>query len=133
MGTRADFYVGRGENAEWLGSIGWDGYPSGIDTTVLAAEDADTFRASVEEFLRGHDGIFPREGWPWPWDTSHMTDYAYAFDGGKVYASCFGSAWFDAKLEPEERTKEKGAVFPDMSKRKNVQMGPRSGAIIVSG
>lgn len=27
MGTRADFYIGRGENAEWLGSIAWDGDP----------------------------------------------------------------------------------------------------------
>jgi hypothetical protein len=29
MGTRADFYVGRGETAEWLGSIAWDGNPGG--------------------------------------------------------------------------------------------------------
>jgi hypothetical protein len=30
MGTRADFYVGRGPNAEWIGSIAFDGYPDGI-------------------------------------------------------------------------------------------------------
>jgi hypothetical protein len=30
MGTRADFYVGRGETAEYLGSIAWDGYPDGL-------------------------------------------------------------------------------------------------------
>lgn len=30
MGTRADFYVGRGEQAEWLGSIAWDGNPGAI-------------------------------------------------------------------------------------------------------
>jgi hypothetical protein len=29
MGTRADFYVGRGKDAEWLGSVAFDGYPSG--------------------------------------------------------------------------------------------------------
>ena len=27
MGTRADFYVGRGDAAEWIGSIAYDGYP----------------------------------------------------------------------------------------------------------
>jgi hypothetical protein len=36
MGTRADFYVGRGGQAEWLGSIAWDGYPSGIDKWVFS-------------------------------------------------------------------------------------------------
>jgi hypothetical protein len=30
MGTRADFYVGRGPDAEWLGSVAMDGYPSGV-------------------------------------------------------------------------------------------------------
>ena len=35
MGTRADFYVGRGESAEWLGSVAWDGNPRGIDDPVL--------------------------------------------------------------------------------------------------
>jgi hypothetical protein len=133
VGTRADFYVGRGEHAEWIGSIGWDGYPPGIDAPVFASEDADTYRIRVEEFLRNNEGIFPNEGWPWPWDTSHTTDYAYAFDGGKVYGSCFGGEWFDPTHEPEDHPNGKSAVFPNMSKRKNVQMGPRSGAIIVSG
>lgn len=31
MSTRADFYVGRGAEAEWIGSISWDGYPDGVD------------------------------------------------------------------------------------------------------
>jgi hypothetical protein len=30
MGTRADFYIGRGTEAEWLGSVAWDGYPGGV-------------------------------------------------------------------------------------------------------
>lgn len=29
MGTRADFYVGRGENAKWIGSITRGGYIEG--------------------------------------------------------------------------------------------------------
>ena len=30
MDERADFYVGRGEDAEWLGSITWNGYPKAL-------------------------------------------------------------------------------------------------------
>ena len=30
MGTRADLYIGRGTDAEWIGSVAWDGYPSGL-------------------------------------------------------------------------------------------------------
>ena len=26
MGSRADFYIGEGTEAEWLGSVAWDGY-----------------------------------------------------------------------------------------------------------
>ncbi len=31
MGTRADFYTGRGQTAQWLGSIAWGGYPVGTE------------------------------------------------------------------------------------------------------
>ena len=42
MGTRADFYIGRGATAEWIGSIAWDGYPDGIPAPILEATDDDT-------------------------------------------------------------------------------------------
>lgn len=35
MGTRADFYVGRGPEAEYLGSIAWDGHPEGMPSELL--------------------------------------------------------------------------------------------------
>ena len=38
MGTRADFYVGKGKDSEWLGSIAWDWYPDGIPDNILDAE-----------------------------------------------------------------------------------------------
>ena len=136
MGTRADFYVGRGEGAEWLGSVAFDGYPEGIGNhipfPVITAEDR--WRDEVTKMLsERRDGTLPRDGWPWPWDTSDTTDYAYAFDGGKVWASCFGSAWWPAIEEQTEDDRGKDAQFPNMAGRKQVTLGARSGVIFLRG
>ncbi len=45
MGTRADFYVGLGEQAEWLGSVAWDGNP---DNDVAAINQLEAFINQVE-------------------------------------------------------------------------------------
>jgi len=159
MGTRVDFYVGRGEDAEWLGSYPFDGYPDGVFDSErparrLAAGDAagslfgavviteEQWRAWVASWLTHPDKVgrstLPGMGWPWPWETSATTDYAYALDDGAVYGSCFGHAWFkvdpttDAFGEPEEDESGKVAVFPDMSAHKAVTYGPRSGLIMLS-
>lgn len=118
MGTRADFYVGRGAEAEWLGSIAWDGYPDGVAKPILRAETEGAFRESVTAFLgQRDDGTTPDQGWPWPWDDSGTTDYSYAFDDAATHASCFGSGWWLAADEQPEDTDEVpgSAVFPDMS------------------
>lgn len=133
MGTRADFYVGRGLSAEWIGSIAWDGYPDGIPETIKKARNEKDFREAVASFIveDRDDGTRPEDGWPWPWETSHTTDYAYAFDGANTWACCFGSEWWDAALpEPEKRGKG-DTVFPDMSSRKRVAYGARSGTIMI--
>jgi hypothetical protein len=136
MGTRADFYIGRGENAEWLGSIAWDGYPKGIDKQILGCESPEAFRHAVASFLESReDKTLPEQGWPWPWETSSTTDYAYAFDDG-VHASCFGGNWFDPNIErtdDEEEADDTGkAVFPDMSKAKQrAKFGAHSGIMII--
>jgi hypothetical protein len=141
MGTRADFYVGRGTQAEWIGSIAFDGYPSGIDKQVLNCTGTEAFRHAVAHFLSGQRSrSLPADGWPWPWPTSATTDYAYAIDGDAVWASCFGGAWFDPTKEPLEDDDEiddrnsRGplAVFPDMSKipRRSL-LGPHSGLIVL--
>ena len=133
MGTRADFYIGRGENAEWLGSIAWDGYPEGIDIDVLRSTSPVTFKANLERFFSTRDDVtLPERGWPWPWEDSRTTDYAYALDDGKVWASCFGREWFD----PQDREAAHGgghrvAVFPDMSARMNMRRDIGSGAIFL--
>ncbi|MGW4484304.1 hypothetical protein ACWEOE_10750 [Amycolatopsis sp. NPDC004368] len=140
MGTRADFYVGRGESAEWIGSITWDGYPDGIDGNVFESDTEDSYRRAVDAFFVKRDDVTrPTEFWPWPWETSATTDYAYAFEDGVVYASSFGHSWFEVDLsaencgEPEEDT-PKDAVFPDMTSRRGSydDVMSRSGLIVVS-
>lgn len=134
MGTRADFYVGRGNNAEWVGSIAWDGYPDGISDALRDADSETAFRASVAQMAASRDDFTgPEKGWPWPWATSNTTDYAYAFDDGAVWGSRLGGPWFSAK-DPEPNNYEAdgpGAEFPDMQARSNVTHGPRSGLIVI--
>lgn len=133
MGTRADFYLGRGVEAKWLGSIGWDGYPDGMPKALLEAPSETKFLAAVKWLSKREDWTAPKMGWPWPWDTSHTTDYAYAYEKGIVYASSYGGPWFEAaKPEPENNPGER-AEFPDMSSVKNVDLGKRSGLIMIGG
>jgi hypothetical protein len=142
MGTRADFYVGRGSDAEWLGSIAFDGYPYGVFDEDFRPADCpadEVWREKVATFLDGRDdATLPGDGWPWPWDDSRTTDYAYAWEDGEVYGSCFGHKWFtvdpaaDNFGEDEDEVSDKSAVFPDMTDRKNVIFGKRSGAMFIS-
>jgi hypothetical protein len=133
MGTRADFYVGTDqETMEWLGSIGWDGYPDGLgDSKIFDAVSEDDFRKLIVEYSKTcDDWVDPSEGWPWPWKDSGTTDYAYAFDTetDRVVAACYGIGW----LPPEEVTSayeeddSQPVDFPDMSDRKNVMLTKRS-------
>lgn len=155
MGTRADFYVGRGKQAEWIGSIAWDGYPNGIEdngkqtggTKALTATTEEDFRQGVKEFgVCRNDFTDPAErGWPWPWDTSATTDYAYAYDDGKVYGSGYGRPWFEINLdqtnggEPLDEDEDgneievpttPAPVFPDMRERQEVRFDEGSGLIV---
>lgn len=134
MGTRADFYVGRGTNAEWLGSIAFDGYT--IPDSIRWAKNRGAYRKAVKRFLEGRDdSTFPKDGWPWPWDDSGTTDYAYAFDGKRTYASVFGGAWWSAKSEGRvdiDNLKGPKAEFPNMKDRKSVTFGRRSGLLVIS-
>jgi hypothetical protein len=168
MGTRADFYVGRGKDAEWLGSIAWDGYPSGISLTGIEKDsfgvethsdfpegqhlfDSTTkeeFASRLAQFFQNRtDVTLPSMGWPWPWEDSHLTDYTYAFDNGVVYGSRYGRHWFIASQHDQEREEEyekktltcsvcgnsyhEEVVHPDMTSKKKITLGPRSGLIVL--
>jgi|SRR5882724_5558105 len=82
MGTRADFFIGIGPNAEWIGSTSYDGDPSGWGRKPLSARTEALFRNAIEEMLSDHEALVtrPSEGWPWPWPDFRTSDYAYAWD-----------------------------------------------------
>jgi hypothetical protein len=97
--TTHDFYLGRGPDAQWLGSIRLGGCAcNGLDD-LERARSAGGFTTLVDFFLRTaeideagevtHRGA----GWPWPWPTSHGTDYVHAFDTGAVWTVRRGDRW----------------------------------------
>lgn len=152
MGTRADFYVGRGEKAEWLGSIAWDGHPGNFPK-IERAKTERAFRAAVAKELAGRDdGTTPDMGWPWPWEDSHLTDYSYAFDDGRTYHTAYvpdgeklpcpnceygrGKVWVTAKAKLDDdghAIKHYGLTeFPNMKDRKIVAApgSERSGVMV---
>lgn len=135
MGTRADFYIGRGKKAIWIGSIAMDGYPDGIPNEIFEISNEDEFRNVIKGFILGKDdGILPKAGWPWPWIDSRTTDYSYSLYKGRVWASCFGNKWFDPineEPEYEEKKDNDKEVFPDMTNIQNVAFGKKSGLLIV--
>ena len=134
MGTRADFYVGRGINAEWVGSIALDGNPDGIQKEILEAQTEDEYRRYIKIFLeKREDGTLPANGWPWPWEDSGATDYAYAYELGKVYATGWGTKWFLPLKEEEPESDVEEVVFPNMKDKQKVTMGERSGLITFQG
>lgn len=127
MGTRADLWVRRGDNKlepqDWIGSIAWDGYPSGLPDDVLKAKTEREFRDRVAAMAAGRDDwTKPEDGWPWPWEDSNTTDYAYVFECGRVMA--FNFRWFPAdEPEPdaddEEEELEEHGEFPNMESVKH--------------
>lgn len=151
MGTRADFYVGRGPKAQWLGSIAWDGYDiSGFK--IEEARTEKTFRKRVAAFLASrNDATLPEHGWPWPWEDSTLTDEVWAFDQKRLWnAKGYPTPrWYkvNAKGDVERfkgnedeqpelfakwESKHEVAIFPDMKDRQQVTMGKRSGLIVVN-
>lgn len=137
MGTRADFYIGKGKNAKWLGSIAYDGFPDDIPCEILESKSRKEYSQKVLEFIQSLDhGTLPVDGWPWPWEDSRTTDYTYAFNKGKVYASAYGHPWFDAtkeqpKFEDMSNDPENKEVFPNMKNVQSVTCGKRSGLMFM--
>lgn len=134
MATKADFYVGRGPDAEWIGSLIWDVYPEGLPRKLLVASTEQDFRAEFGRLLALRpDGYDPANGWPWPWDNSITTPYVYAFDGGVVWGSYFGSSWWLASSPMPDPTtlQSKVARLPDMSMCPKLQPDPGQRRVLV--
>lgn len=132
MGTRADFYVllpahdDQPAEWEWLGSVGWDGmeWAEEEHCPLRRATTHAEYRQAVKDTLKDRDdATLPADGWPWPWDTSRLTDYVYFFANGV-------STWDTAE---DAREILAGAPpWPDMSKGKQRGIfGPHSGLIVV--
>ncbi|WP_051166208.1 hypothetical protein [Amycolatopsis orientalis] len=106
MSTYAQFLTGL--NGTWLGTLQRDSYPAGVAAVgpgrlALTATDPDTFRDAVEDLLavwedEGHGAaIYPRHRD----DTPPLdTDYAYAFDGAKVWIRKPDHTWVLAADHP---------------------------------
>ena len=126
MGTKADFYVGRGPTAKWVGSVKYDGY-TWVEKPKCALMNAKTekqFLAAVTKLPKTEEYYFieVKNGWPWPWSDSGTTDYAYFFQDGKVYVS----SW-DAQCYPPVEYVDGSAQswFPDMApQRGRIRGGP---------
>ena len=150
MGTRADFYVKKGSKCEWLGSIAWDGDLRWVGEEILLTPHTEaSFREKVTIMLGSRDdGTTPDLGWPWPWNNSRITDYAYYWTPSKRGVNPYGNivvAYFGEKLGytkgddgkfrgyelDEEHRKLPNTFFPDMSKIQNVDFEKRSGLILI--
>lgn len=103
--TKADFYVGTGSDARWIGSIRADGYPVDglISPEIFLQVNKIMFEEMVLDLLRKGKqddwAAIADEGdpWPWLWIDSYITDYTYMFDEKleKVIASQGGREFFD--------------------------------------
>lgn len=127
MGTRADFYIGKGKSAQWLGSIAHDGdeWAARINDNepdnIIAAQNADEYKTAVEILLGlRDDSTTPEMIWPWPWDDSTNTDYAYCFVDGKIEVFQWGR-----KLGSDEEVE-----WPNFASQSSASPGSkRSGTI----
>ncbi len=127
MGTRADFYIGIGKDAEWIGSSGYDGHCDhnfGVgrhfaDLDVVETCTKQQYERAVEKWL-GDDGIYPASGWPWPWDDSSISDHAYAWHKKQIWVtlgcSTEGKRW--VKLADVHEHSRRAPSDPKPLKRK---------------
>ncbi len=75
----------------WIGSIAYDGHPESIADAVLDATTKEEFLEAVAAFFKEDDHVtLPEHGWPWPWKSSHLTDYSYALDGDQTWRTTWG-------------------------------------------
>lgn len=134
MGTRADFYVGKGKDAEWIGSIAWDGYRSGIKKEVLEATTEQDFRHALSVFFVDRDDVtLPVRGWPWPWKNSGTTDCSYWFFDGRVWEE-FDDRYVPVEGDPQDHLENANPIeYPEFSTDNFARGSSRSGIIIIGG
>jgi hypothetical protein len=96
--AKADFYLGRGPGAQWLGSVVDYGSPADVASENLFREargnyTEDSYLERVRQIMldANQDAHWPRSPWAtqrtWPHEhaTSADTDYAYAYTKNAVW------------------------------------------------
>ncbi|MCP3800712.1 hypothetical protein NLX83_15700 [Allokutzneria sp. A3M-2-11 16] len=101
----ADFYIGRGHDARWIGSLEGVASPRALAETeygsdVLGCQTASDFDAWARQVMDDSgcpstpSDQRPNRGWPWPYSSSRPTQWTYAFDHGAVWVLAHTSdAW----------------------------------------
>lgn len=96
---KADFYVGMGPGAEWIGSVERCGEIWTLSRDILIQVSRMMYEESVLDYIRLCGGIVGDHicKWPWDWDDSRMTEYSYIFipKRNKVYMSVMGDMLVD--------------------------------------
>lgn len=133
MGTRADFYKCMNpRNEDWIGSIAYDGYPSGrdlIESNIFSSKTLNEYLRNVVRFLNSEEtASLRKDGWPWAWQTSRNTDYSYCFHDGFVWVSNWASDWVkvvefgEEELDKLEFNLDSEKIkFPDMTEMQVVK------------
>lgn len=82
MPSKADFYTGIGDDAEWIGSVMINGSPWHVPLEILIQVNKSTYEEAAIDFIAFLNGYLHDRGekWPHPWCDSRMTDYSYLFD-----------------------------------------------------
>lgn len=150
MGTRADFYIAESlddaDSFTWLGSVSYDGDPDRKPRLFDATSKNDYIAATkyyLDHPMAG--GVYPEEGWPWPWEDSQISDFAYVWiengepstypniPEGTVYILTYvrlghtkTKRWVDhenyeLKFSDNDSVVSFEAHLPDMSSIKNVK------------
>ena len=96
---KADFYVGQGRQAEWIGSVSKCGEVWEVSPKIFLHVNQTMYEEAVIEYINFCEGIVANHScqWPWEWSDGRMTDYSYFFlpEQEKVYMSIEGGILLD--------------------------------------
>ncbi|GAA0626426.1 hypothetical protein GCM10010174_52370 [Kutzneria viridogrisea] len=148
----ADFYLGTGPNARWLGSLAEFGGPNQVSRLdaraghggapgVLSAPDPHAYEAAVAALLDHHRDAeagfvavpSPGEDLGWPWlEATSIRWFAYAFTDHGVRASLRGGPWFIPDLDLPDYGATTG-TGPDAELRAIGDTTPKTATVTWSG
>lgn len=85
----ADFYVGRGPDASYLGTRELDGEPEEVcPFTVFQSRSSDEY--TQDRYAQTVTQLIDTTTWPHQHDDSTSTEWTYCWDNGTVYVYHFG-------------------------------------------